>query len=56
MKFKTLRLTLRIALKLYTNVANRLKLKVRMFLGLILMFVEVTCENLVGGLFAPHPE
>ena len=40
-------------LKFYSNVAKRLKLKVRKFLGLIPPFGEVTGENLVkgGGLF-----
>ena len=36
-------------LKLYTNVAKGLKLKVRKFLGLIPTFVEVTGEKLVRG-------
>ena len=35
--------------KFYTIVVKRLKLKVRKFLGLGPMFVEVTEEKLVGG-------
>ena len=35
--------------KFYTIVVKRLKLKVRKFLGLVPMFVEVTEEKLVGG-------
>ena len=41
------------ALKFYTSVAKRLKLKVRKSWGLILTFVEVTGEKLVGGPFWP---
>ena len=41
--------------KFYISVAKGLKLKVKKFLGLILTFVEVTGEKLVGGLFAPPP-
>ena len=36
--------------KFYISVAKGLKLKVKKFLGLILTFVEVTGEKLVGGL------
>ena len=54
-RFNNLGLALGINLKFYTNVANGLKLKVRKFWGLILTFVEVTGEKLVGGLFAPPP-
>ena len=43
------------ALKFYTSVEKGLKLKVRKFWGLIVTFVEVTAEKLVGGLFAPSP-
>ena len=43
------------ALKFYTSVAKRLKLKVREFCGKIPTFVEVTGEKLVGDLFAPLP-
>ena len=45
------------ALKFYTIVAKRLKLKVRRLLGLILMFVEVTGENWKVGevLTQPRP-
>ena len=43
-------------LKFYTNVAKGLKLKVRIFWGLILTFAEVTGNKTerVGG--SPHPE
>ena len=45
------------ALKFYSNVAKELILKVRKFLGLILTFVEVTREKLVGMAFlAPYSE
>ena len=45
------------ALKFHISVANRFKLKVRKFRGLVILFVEVTEEKLVGGgLLAPHPE
>ena len=47
-KFNNLGLVLGTSLKFYTSVAKRLKLKVRKFLGLILTFVEVTGEKLVG--------
>ena len=50
-------LALGMALKFYASVAKRLKLKVKKFLRLIFMFVEVTGEKLVGeergGFFAP---
>ena len=36
-------------LRFYISVAKGLKLKVRKFWGLILTFVEVTGEKLVGG-------
>ena len=55
MKFNIFLLALGIALTFYTNVAKRLKLKVRKFYGLILTFAEVTEEKLLGGLFAPAP-
>ena len=48
------------ALNLYTSVGKGLKLKVRMFWGLISTFVEVTGEKMVGWplllLLLPHPE
>ena len=53
-KFNNLGLALGITLNYYTSVAKGLKLKDRNFWGLILSLVEVTGENLVGGLFAPH--
>ena len=48
-KFNNLRLTLFMTLKFYTSVAKESKLKVTKFWGLILTFVEVTWEKLVGG-------
>ena len=43
-------------LKFYTSVAKGLKLKARKFLELILTFIEVTGEKLVGlGLDSFHP-
>ena len=51
-------LALGIALKSYTSVAKRLKLKVRKCWGLIRTFVEITGEGLVGlggGLLPPPP-
>ena len=36
-------------LKFYTSVTKGLKLKVRKFWGLVLTFVEVTGEKLLGG-------
>ena len=55
-KFNKLGLALGIALKFYIIVAKRLKLKGRKIWGLILMFVEVTGEKLVGGGgFCPPP-
>ena len=50
-KFNNLGLALCMALKFFTSVAKRLKLKVRKFWGLIPTFVEVTREKLVGGPF-----
>ena len=44
------------ALKFYSSVTKGLKLKVRKFCGLTIMFVEVTGEKVVGRVFAPHPE
>ena len=46
--FNNLGLALGTNLKFYTSMAKRLKLKVRKFWGLILIFVEVTEEKLVG--------
>ena len=51
--FNNLGLTLGITLKFYTSVTNGLKLKVRIFLGLIPTFVEVNLEKLVRDLSAP---
>ena len=44
-------LALGMALKLNTNVAEKLKLKVRKFWEVIPIFVEVIREKLIGGLF-----
>ena len=41
------------ALNFYARVAKGLKLKVRKFWRITLMFVEVTGQKLVGGLFDP---
>ena len=56
-KFNTLGLALGTNLKFYTSVAIVLKLHVKIFLGLIPTFVEVTGEKLVGGgvFLTPHP-
>ena len=51
-KFNNLGLALGIALKFYTSVAKGLYLKVRKIYGLILTFVVVTGEKLLGELFA----
>ena len=48
-KFNNLGLALGMALKFYTIVSKEFKLKVRKFWRLILTFVEVTWEKLVGG-------
>ena len=42
-------LTRGMALKFDTSVTKGLELKVRKFLGLVLTFLEVTGEKLVGG-------
>ena len=56
LKFNNLGLALGMALKFYTSVTKRLKLKVRKFLGLIPTFVKVSGEKLVKGAFClPHP-
>ena len=55
MKFNNLGLALGMVLKICSNVANRLKLKVRKFYGLIIEFAEVSEEKLVGGAFLPPP-
>ena len=48
-------LALGMDLTFYPSMEKRLKLKVRMFYGLIPTFVEFTAEKLVGDLFAPLP-
>ena len=50
-KFNNLGLALVMALKFYTSVAKRSKLKVRKLLGLVITFIEVTGEKLVESLF-----
>ena len=54
-KFNNLGLALGMNLEFYTSVAKGLKLKVRKFYGLVLTFVEVTGEKLVGGPFCHLP-
>ena len=54
-KFNNLGLALGTNLKFYTSMAKELGLKVRKRWGLIPMFVEVTGEKMVGGLFAHLP-
>ena len=49
MKFSNLELALGTNLKFYTSVPKGLKVKVRKFWELILTFVEVAGEKLVGG-------
>ena len=46
-------LSLGMAFKSYTSVAKGLYLKVRKFWGVVLTFVEVTGEKLVGRAFLP---
>ena len=55
LKLNNLGLALGMALEFYTSIAKRLKLKVRMFLRLILMFLEVTEEKLVDEEIPPPP-
>ena len=43
------------AMKFYTNMTRKLKLKLRKFLGLRLTIVEVTEEKLVEGTFLTPP-
>ena len=50
-KFNNFGLALGMALKFNSNVAERLRLKVRKFWELIPIFVEVIREKLVEGLF-----
>ena len=50
-KFNNLGLALGMALKFNTNVAEKLKLKVRKFWEAFPIFVEVIREKLIGGLF-----
>ena len=45
-----------VVFKFYNIVAKGLKLKVKMFLGVIPTFIEITVDKLAGGLFASHPE
>ena len=55
-KFNDLGQALGIVYKFYNIVAKGLKLKVKMFLGVIPTFIEITVDKLAGGLFASHPE
>ena len=50
-KFNNVGLVLGMALKFNTNLAERLKLKVRRFWEVIPLFEEVIREKLIGGLF-----
>ena len=56
-KFNNLGLGLGTNLKFYTSLSKGLKLKVRKFWGLVVVwgFVEVTGEKLVRGAFLPPP-
>ena len=47
-KLNYFELALGMVLKFYTSIAKRLKLKVKKFLRVIFMFVEVTGEKLIG--------
>ena len=49
LKIHNLGLTLRMAFKFFRSVEIGLKLKVKKFWALILLFVEVTREKLIGG-------
>ena len=53
-KFSNLGIALGKNLKFYTSVAKGLKLKIRMFWGLILTSVQITGEKLVGKVFLHH--
>ena len=61
-KFNNLGLAQGMVLKFYASVAKVLKLKVRKLRGLILMFVEVSGEKLVGkgkgggAFYLPQPK
>ena len=54
--FNNLGLAMGISLTFYTRLPKDFKIKVRKFWELILTFVEVIGETLVGGPFCPHPE
>ena len=54
-KFNNLGLAVPTDLKLYTSLSKELKLRVKEFSGLILTFVEVTGEKLVGEPFCFPP-
>ena len=45
-----------IALKFYTGVAKRLKLKFRKFFGLIRASAKLARIKMVGEIFEPHPK
>ena len=54
-KFNNLGLVRGTNLKLYSSVEKRLKLKFKMFWGLIPTFVEATWEKQIGQTFLPAP-
>ena len=54
-KFKSFGILLGMALKFYTRVAKRLKLKVRKLWGLLPRFVEITVKKRDGGSFCLPP-
>ena len=53
--FTNFELTLGVALKFYTSVTKRLKLKVRKFWGLVPTFIEATGKNKFRGAFWRSP-
>ena len=53
--FNNFELALGVALKFYTGVTKRLKLKVRKFWGLVPTFIEVTGEKRLGEPFGDPP-
>ena len=56
-KFNNLGIAQGMALKFYTSMSKGFELQVKTLWGLILTFVEVIIEKLIGGFFAPfHTE
>ena len=53
--FNNFELALGVALKFYTGVTKRLKLKVRKFWGLVPTFIEVTGGKRLGEPFGDPP-